>query len=829
MFAKHMKMAGLSRDDFVFMNAVQCGYDKDRFRSKDKRIIEQACREFVVRKIEEMRPEVVIALGAEAAKAVEGRAVKITKSRGVLKYNESYDTYTYAVLDPTYVYIHPEHEPLFASDCRQFKRLVDNDYDVAASGEDVLGEYEIVYDLQFLIDQKPTELSYDLETLGLDSRAPEAAIMTIHLCAEEGKAYMVPWMHPESEIRNDGRAKRKIKRQLAKLLQNSNVKVVGQNNKFDAIWTYQHLGFRYRIDEDTLMLAAEIDENALDKSQDTLTKLYVPEMAGYADAFNSEFDKSRMDLIPLNRILDYGCGDTDANLRIFHVLEPIIKRDKKLYQHYRKVAMPGINAFVPIEINGQHVNEDALDEFEEVLSEYVDDLRKKLLRQVPRSIKRKHIEKGISLGRSDFLIDILFKHDDGFRLEPKVFTKTTQRLDPEFQVPSTSSKDHLPYFFTHPEVGQFCMDLADWMKTDRLLGTNVRKFRENYIKDGKIYPGFSLWTAVTGRTSSYAPNSQNYPKRGKQAKAYRKIFVPPPGYVLLEADLSQAELRIAADMSNDMTMLNIYRNNGDIHRTTATVVMGVSMEEFLRLPPEEQSLARFKAKAVNFGFLYGMWWRKFIVYAKTQYGVEFTEEEAKRIREGFFELYCSLPHWHEAMVRLCRQYGFVRSYSGKVRHLPMIWSEDESISREAGRQAINSPVQNFASDLGVMAMSRITNEVNPEYLQVTGFVHDALYAYVPEKYVEWGAKTLKHYMETNPLEEWFGLKLKLPIVADVGFGWNGGETYEMSGLSLDERFDFNQLSWDEEKQEHRFRLPRQRIPANNGRHMLPEHLRLFDS
>lgn len=1165
MFAKHMKVAGFTKHDFAFMNSVQCGHDPTKFRAKDKRIIRQSCREYILREIEQYQPEVVIALGADAAVAVEGRGVKITKVRGVLKYNETLGVNTFAMLDPSYVYIHPEHEPLFASDCRQFARLVDNEYDVKAAGDKVLGDYEIVYDLQFLIDQQPTELSYDLETLGLDSRAPEAAIMTIQLCAEEGKAYMVPWDHPESKIKNRRAAKQKIIRQLRTLLQDPDIVVVGANNKFDAIWTYNHLGFRYRIDHDTLMIAAEIDENALDKGQDTLTKLYANELGGYADHFNMKYDKSRMDLIPLGELLPYGACDTDANLRIFHRMYPLLEDDPKLLNHYNKVAMPGINAFVPIEINGQLVNEEALDEFEIVLTEYVEDLRKKLLRQIPRTLKRKHIEKGISLGRADFLIDILFNHENGFKLTPTVFTKTTKNLDPEFQVPSTSSKDHLPYFFTHPKAGNFCMDLAEWMKTDRLLGTNVKKFRENYIREGKIYPSYSLWTAVTGRTSSSNPNGQNIPKRGKYAKAYRKIFVPPPGYVILEADLSQAELRIAANLANDSTMLKIYQDGGDIHRATATVVMGMSMADFLQLPHEEQALARFKAKAVNFGFLYGMWWRKFIIYAKTQYGVEFTEQEAKRIREGFFRLYGALPRWHDSMISFARKYGFVRSYSGKVRHLPMIWSNDESISQEAGRQAINclsddteilttdgwrkvddlmegdsvysvnpqtglleedtaeaihigfidqdmhhfehnafsaiatpnhrwlvdhttkrnseprlktceemrydgfdklwiackglqkeetewtddevqlmgwvltdghyveqrskkrntylwtgrvgvsqskekniqeihslftrlgkhgfniiertgqhhwtitipaglrmwemmpektltpevlnsmssrqlrllfdtmlkgdgswdskagryrkftcsdkkradaflmlcamigqsarasyrdmsrytptlskkmrnvpimtgvwvvelpvnkraqpqyrhkiehwagrvwcpttrngtwvakrndkvfitgnSPVQNFASDLGVMSMARITDEVDPQYLQITGFVHDAIYAYVPEQYVEWGAKTLKHYMETNPLYDWFDLQLKLPIVADVGFGWNAGETHEMEGLDLLDTFDFDELSWDNEKQEHRFQLPDQEIPPNNGRLNQPEHLRLFD-
>lgn len=214
-----------------------------------------------------------------------------------------------------------------------------------------------------------------------------------------------------------------------------------------------------------------------------------------------------------------------------------------------------------------------------------------------------------------------------------------------------------------------------------------------------------------------------------------------------------------------------------------------------------------------------MGWRKFIIYAKTQYGVEFTEEEAQRVRVGFFSRYSNLPLWHQAVRDFVRKHGYVRSYSGRIRHLPMVWSEEEYIRAEAERQAINSPVQNFASDLGVMAVSRIEQDISDEYLAITGFVHDAIYAMVPEEYVEWGAKTLKYYMETDPIEEWFGVKMKVPIIADVGFGWNGGETYELEGLSadLDEPYDFEAIAYDPETNEYKFELPHQKLPPNMGR------------
>jgi DNA polymerase I-like protein with 3'-5' exonuclease and polymerase domains len=299
---------------------------------------------------------------------------------------------------------------------------------------------------------------------------------------------------------------------------------------------------------------------------------------------------------------------------------------------------------------------------------------------------------------------------------------------------------------------------------------------------------------------------------------YRKMFIAPPdGYkpspgffrigdslvgppdddddewFAIEADLSQAELRIAASMSGDKTMIEIYRTGGDIHKATALIVAGVTLAEFEALPKKEQKELRQKAKAVNFGFLYGMGWRKFIGYAKTQYNVEFTEKEAQRIRTGFFAKYKALARWHDVMRNFATEHKMVRSYTGRIRHLPMIDSPEEFIQQEAGRQAINSPVQETGSSLGVMALGRINEEIDPHYMQTVGFIHDAIVVYVRKKHLTWGMRTLKHYMQTNPLQEWFGTEIKVPIVADVGFGLNLGEIHECEGFSLDKPFDYTSL------------------------------------
>jgi uracil-DNA glycosylase family 4 len=821
-FGKSMAHEGFDKNDFVLHPQVRCPHDPDYYTTKEKRLIAKCCRPYLLEAIDKVNPEVVVTLGAEAAKQVFGHPLKITKVRGIpARTEELGETVILPMLSPVMVSLYPQHEPTFRADCATLGRLVDNSYDMIGASQSVLGQYEFIDDLQFLVDAHPERIGFDTENTGLQWFAPDAKTLTMQFSIEPGKAYMLPWDHPDSP--QSSRAKVRLKRQLRQLLCNPDTLVIGQNAKYDAVYTYAQTGIRYPIGGDTLTLAALLDENSYTKNLDDLVKRFVPEMAGYADRFNATVDKSRLIEHPLDQdFLDYGCGDADSTLRLDTALYKELATDERLLAHYQRVSLPGLNAFASVELQGLYVDEAQVEVFEAFMEERVGEMKASLLRQVPRSIKRAHVEAGLKFSRPDFVRDILFHHPDGFKLKPRVWTKSTAKLEGNRKVPSTSTKDHLPYFY---DTCPFVYELSEYIKSARVLGANVKGFKKKYIfrtDDGHqiVRPTYTLWKAVTGRSTSEDPNGQNFPARGPIAMAYRKLFIARRNYFILAADLSQIELRIAADMANDPTMIRIFSQAGDIHTATALIVLGMSEAAFNSLPKEEQKLARFKAKAVNFGFLYGMGWRKFVAYAKTQYGVAFTEKEAQRIRGAFFAKYFKLPEWHAKMREHAAKHGMVRSYSGRVRHLPMIGSHDEVVRSEAERQAINSPVQEFGSSSGVMSCGRINEEIDQRYLALVGFVHDAIYAYVPAQYLEWGAKTLKWYMESNPLEEWFNRRLKVPIVAEIGFGVNLGDIFEMGDLETDGGYisvgdyNFDKLLGDVENPPE---IPEQLIPPNNGR------------
>jgi DNA polymerase I-like protein with 3'-5' exonuclease and polymerase domains len=320
-----------------------------------------------------------------------------------------------------------------------------------------------------------------------------------------------------------------------------------------------------------------------------------------------------------------------------------------------------------------------------------------------------------------------------------------------------------------PEAGGLAFHKGKWYAVKHVRDTG---FWKHIMPDGKIHPSFLLHGTVTGRSSSRDPNSQNIPKRGPLAKPYRRMFVPTPGYVFLEADESQAELRVAAWMANDPTMIKIYREGGDIHRTTAA--------RTARIKPEEvTSDMRQKAKAINFGFLYRMSANSFVDYAKYQYGVTFTLAEAKRVKADYFSLYSRLPDWHKRMSDLAHRDGFVRALHGAIRHLPSINSNEAMVVAEAERQAINSPIQRMASDISLLGLSQFAKGCDHKLMRPVAFIHDAGVVEVREDMALQGAAWLKWCMENPPLEELFGLRCPIPLVSDVTMGDNLGDMAEI--------------------------------------------------
>ena len=265
----------------------------------------------------------------------------------------------------------------------------------------------------------------------------------------------------------------------------------------------------------------------------------------------------------------------------------------------------------------------------------------------------------------------------------------------------------------------------------------------------------------------------------------RGLFGAPPGWTFVESDYSQIELRVAAYLADEQNMKHIYATGGDIHLATAARVTGL---------PESQVTKEIRKKVgkpVNFGFLYGMGATKFQTTAFENYGSRFTMEEAQAARRAYFELFPGLLPWHAKMRRLVNQFGRVVSPLGRIRHLPDVYSPDKGVKAEAERQAINSPVQGFGSDLAVISMIQINRKFKEQNIAgfCIGLVHDALNFEIRDDELPRALPIIKDTMEDmEHLYKQFGVVVDIPIIADVAVGQHWGEKVE---LTPEQVYDFH--------------------------------------
>lgn len=274
--------------------------------------------------------------------------------------------------------------------------------------------------------------------------------------------------------------------------------------------------------------------------------------------------------------------------------------------------------------------------------------------------------------------------------------------------------------------------------------------------DGRIHPSFGITNVITGRTSCKNPNLQQVPRNPE----LRTMFTAAPGRSLIEADYQQIELKIAADYADERTMKKIYRSGGDIHHKTATLFR-----------PDPTKDDRTKAKAVNFGFLFGMQAKGFVNYAFDSYNAIFTLAEATQKRDEFFSTYSGLLPWHKEMEIMCEANGGVANRFGRFRALPDIYSPDWGERNGAVRRAINTPVQSTASDLLLLAAIEVDHKLSREMdLYVVGTVHDAILVDCPDEYIEEASREIKRIMSHPEALDIFGVEFSVPITADVGVG-----------------------------------------------------------
>lgn len=663
----------------------------------------------------------------------------------------------------------------------------------------VLGKYRYVQDFSELIEgieaehtfsQEPVDLDLDLETLGLDPYAlptlihPGAYIVTIQATRASGKADVVRFadrLHESQRLQDPA-----FREQLKFLLTCPYIRLKGANLKYDLHWLWVRAALNCtNFTFDTTIVGSLLDENR-SNALDVHVKIYVPKLAGYSDRFDREVDKARMDKVPPDQLLPYAGGDVDGGYQVAGAMKRELLRDPKLTSFYVNILHPAARAFEQIEQGGIVVDKEAYKELKADLETEHARLVKETVKIMGGRIYAKHYDLskpgGMNLTKASMLCDFMFS-PMGLNLKPKMSTAKPDKDG--IQRPSTAM-EHLEMFADDPKAKDFIELIRQDSGVMKTYNTYVVGFLEHLRSDGRYHPTYYLFVgnkdegeggALTGRLSCKDPAFQTIPKHTKWAKRIRRCFPAPPGYVVVERDYGQGELRVIACIANEANMINVFKSGRDIHVDTAAPFAGFSYDGLMAL--EKTDLHTFEetrqlGKAGNFGLVFGMKEEGFVNYARGNYGVELTWDQAHEFREGFFQKYPNLLVYHEQYKRIAREQKMVRGPLGRIRHLPLIKSPNREVAAKAERQAINSPVQGTLTDMVLWTVALENKSGLAAIAPCFGCCHDSIMNYVPEDKVDEVVTKQIETMENLPFDK-VGWKPQLNFAADAKVGQNWGE------------------------------------------------------
>lgn len=724
---------GLPREQFYITNAVRCRPPDNRTPTKSEI---KACAPFLQREIELVNPTHILLLGNAALQALTGKTGIMTK-HGVKM--EIGGRTVLPTVHPAAVLRNPGHEGIFKADLRSFARLASGQDSRPETKSSLIRSSKGLAKLCSMLAAVDTPIAFDVETGtkdmvrdegGLEPWAPDGVIHTVSFTWKPGESYVVALEHPE--VTWDIPIER-VYAALAVALDGK--KMVGHNIKFDCQWMLAK-GVPLYAHFDTKSAAHLLDENRPNGLK-PLARTYLG-----ADEYEAGISFTGS-ATKLTRLAIYNGKDTDYTLRLYHIFRDKLKEQPRLARLFVKLMMPGTRAFIELERVGFPVDVTRLRERHLEIKAKIEEIRTKMMEYVPED------KKASAKFSSPVFMGWLFY--DHLKLPVLIHTPKGKRSTAEAAILGLRKKHPLPALL---------MELRKWQKYESTYTRNWLT-RIGVARKPRLYTSYNLSGTVTGRLSS---NMQQVPRD----LYIRSILGTRRGWKFIEADFSQVELRIAAMFSRDPALTRTFLEGGDPHRETAARVLG---KEPHLVTKEERKMA----KAVNFGFLYGMWWKKFRKYADEKYDVQVTDEEAKAYREAFFKQYAGLPAWHERQRRIVRNLHYVQSPTGRIRHLPTILSTDEGVQQEAERQAINSPVQGFASDLTVLAMTILHEKLDPTQARLIGNVHDSIILEAKDEHAEEIGALVKHTMEHLPIKRIFGYKMTVPIEAEVSIGQHWGE------------------------------------------------------
>ena len=614
---------------------------------------------------------------------------------------------------------------------------------------------ENLSDLKLFLDR-----CYDKSTIAVDCEtdslnAKNANLVGLSLSFEEGEACYIPLRHGINLENNqsgfnfdDVKSFKQISfddaiKLIKPLLEDNSILKIGHNVKYDALVMKQKHNGNINLNPvgDTMCISYVVDPGRVDSHK--LDALALRELnhdtIKYDDICGKGKNKiSFNQLSPLDA-LNYAAEDADITLSIYNRVLPRIINDKK-FSVYKRLENPLINVLLEMENTGIIINPKKLDEISKNLSSQISELEDQIF---------KLSETIFNIGSPKQLGEILFdkmKIEGGKRSKNGSWQTSVEILE------KVSDMGH--------EIADV---ILSWRHFSKLKSTYTDALVEQInSKTHRVHTNYSMVGASTGRLSSSNPNLQNIPIRTEEGRLIRTAFEPKQGFKLVSMDYSQIELRLIAHIADENKMLDAFNDNLDIHADTASKVFGIPIKEMT-------SEFRRKAKAINFGIIYGI----------SAYGLakqlKCSANEAKDFISSYFYRFPRIRDYMEEIKSNLDTNGYVETLFNRRIYINDSNSKNQKLRGFAERQAINAPIQGTAADIIKLAMIKIHKELsNKKEISMLMQVHDELVFEISDKKVEEFTNLILPIMERANLPM---VPLKVDLKVDVGSGNNWAEAH----------------------------------------------------
>ena len=580
------------------------------------------------------------------------------------------------------------------------------------------------------------EFAIDTETNSLDPH--QAQLIGISISNEIGKACYIPLNH----LNGNNLEEKKVLNILKPYLEDKSIKKIGQNIKFDYIIFY-HRGIDINCMEDTMLMSYSLDAGKNRHNMDTLSEIHLGHKTiKFKDLVGTGKKQINFSEVDIDLAKDYAAEDADITYRLYKIFLKSLKSENLLniYEIFEK---PLIKILALMEVNGIKLDKPSLKTLSVKFSEKIMKLENKIY---------KISKKKFNIGSTKQLGEIMYNE-----LKISSLKKTKKGSF------ATSAKVLEDLAFKGHELPKLVLD---WRQASKLKNTYSDALPEHLNSNtNRVHTSFLLAATSTGRLASSDPNLQNIPIKTEDGKNIRKAFISEKNKTLISADYNQIEMRILADLADVKELKKAFLNNEDIHTLTASQVFGTDIKKI-------NSEMRRKAKAINFGIIYGI----------SRYGlakqIGVSNIEAEEFLNSYFLKFPEIKDYMKTTINFCRKSGYVSNIFGRKTHIIGINDKNFNVRNFQERAAINAPIQGSASEIMRLAMIRLSKEISPNKknnLKMLLQIHDELIFESEDKEVKNVSKFIKDTMTSVKNSELHAFSI--PLLVDINTGQNWGELH----------------------------------------------------